>query len=144
MKKKIIILIIGILVIGSSICLYNNYKYKNSDQYKFKKEYESLNGKKSESGKIIRSLNIPKDNRIKYATAKEIIKMMKEHKSFVVYFGFNECPWCRSVVNNLISAAKEKNIKTIYYVNVENIRDVKELKDGNIITTKKGNKYYLE
>ena len=41
--------------------------------------------------------------------------------------------------------AKDKEIDTIYYVDVKDVRDVKEvLEDGSIKTTKEGDKYYLE
>ena len=84
------------------------------------------------------------DNPIKYATAKDIVDMMDNKKTFIVYFGFNDCPWCRSVIENLISVAKEKNIDTIYYVDIKNIRDEKNVVDGEIVTKKEGSKAYMK
>lgn len=145
MKKKnyIIITAILIIIVIAILIFINNKKAMATDAYKFKKEYELLNGKKNDYKKTIRTLTISKDNPIKYSNAKEIVEKMNKKESFIVYFGFAECPWCRSIVENLITAAKNKNIDTVYYVDVENIRDIKEIKDKEIITKKEGtNDYY--
>lgn len=145
MKKKIII-IIGLLIfvgIANTIIYHYDIKQKNTDAYKFKQEYEALNGEKSQSGKLYRELNISKDNKIKYSTAKEIVEKMDNKESFVVYFGFSKCPWCRSMVENLLDLA-EKNNTDIYYVDVLDIRDIKEVKNGEIVESKAGDKYYLK
>ena len=142
-KKYMVITSILLIVCVFGLIFINNRNEMKKDSYKFKKEYESLNGKKNDYGKITREVNIPKDNPIKYSSAKEIVKMMDNKESFVVYFGFSEYPWCRSIVENLITAAKNKNIDTVYYVDVQNIRDVVELVDGKMKTTDKGNKDYL-
>ena len=70
--------------------------------------------------------------------------MMEEKKSFVVYFGFDSCPWCRSVVENVSKISKELD-EDIYYVDVKEIRDVYELDDENKPElTKEGDKNYLK
>ena len=75
-KKNIIIVvliaIITLLALASIIIIYNN---KNSDAVKFKEEYESLNGTiREKDGKIIRSINIPKNNPMVYSGANEIVE----------------------------------------------------------------------
>ena len=145
MKKRLII-VIGVLIIAgiiNSLIYRLDIKQKSTDAYKFKVEYESLNGKKSESGKTYRTLNISKNNRIKYSTAKEIVEKMDKNESFIVYFGFAKCPWCRSMVENLLELA-DKNEVDIYYVDVLDIRDIKEVKDDKLVETRKGDKYYLK
>lgn len=144
-RKGIVILISTLLVL--LVCLFNfgNTSKLNNDSYKFKKEYESLNGKKREKdSKTIRKIHVDIDNPIKYSTAKDIVDMMNDKKTFIVYFGFNDCPWCRSIIENLISAAKEKDIDTIYYVDIKDIRDEKGLTDGKIVTKKEGSKSYMK
>jgi len=144
-KKGIVIIVSALLALLVWLFNFNNTNNLNSDSYKFKKEYESLNGKKREKeGKKIRKVHIDIDNPIKYATAKDIVDMMDNKKTFIVYFGFNDCPWCRSVIENLISVAKEKNIDTIYYVDIKNIRDEKNVVDGEIVTKKEGSKAYMK
>ena len=135
---------IGILILVLSIFLLTGCVDKNSDAYKFKKEYESINNKDNGHGNKHRELSIPDDNPFVYATCKDIVEKINNNETFVVYFGFKECPWCRSVLNELINVAKDKEIDTIYYVDVKDIRDVKEYVDGEIKTTKIGDKYYIE
>lgn len=120
-------------------------KITNKDAIKFKEEYENLNGKINEnSKKKYRTVKIDSKNKIVYSSAKEVLKMMEEKKSFVVYFGFDSCPWCRSVVENVSKISKELD-EDIYYVDVKEIRDVYELDDENKPKlTKEGDKNYLK
>ena len=139
MKKLGKVLLIVILLFGFTAC----HKDK-SDAAKFKKEYEALNGTKSQSGKTIRTVEIDKDNPMIYKTADEIVEMIEENESFVVYFGFASCPWCRSMIETLIESAKDNDIKKIYYVDVLNIRDKYEVKDGKLERTEEGTDGYNE
>ncbi len=128
-----------------SIFLLTGCVDKNSDAYKFKTEYESINGEKNGSGKEYRSLNITNDNPFIYSSAKEISEKIDNKETFIVYFGFKECPWCRSVLEQLIKAAKDNNVETIYYVDVKDIRDVKEINEnGEVVTTTEGDSSYME
>lgn len=118
----------------------------SSDATKFKNEYEELNGTTREKdGKMIRSIKIPKKNPMIYASEEDILKMMDNKESFLVYFGFNDCPWCRSVVPKLIECANDLGLDKIYYVDVKEIRDVIELKEnGELETTTTGSDgYYM-
>lgn len=110
----------------------------------FKSDYESLNGKKNESGKINRTITINSDNPYKEISALELINMINSKKTFYVYFGFPTCPWCRSVIEKSIEVSKEKGIKTIYYVNVLNIRDELKEENGKAVVSKKGSKEYYK
>lgn len=139
MKK---ILLIGI--IGVSLFLLTGCVDKDTDAYKFKKEYESINNKDNGNGKKYRKLNIANDNPFVYSTAEDIVKRLDKEETFIVYFGFKECPWCRSILTELINVAKDKEVEKIYYVDIKDVRDVKEYVDGEIKTTKKGDKYYME
>ena len=94
--------------------------------------------------KKYRTVKIDSKNKIVYSSAKEVLKMMEEKKSFVVCFGFDSCPWCRSVVENVSKISKELD-EDIYYVDVKEIRDVYELDDENKPKlTKEGDKNYLK
>lgn len=140
MKKLISILLITIVIISIIGCT----KTQN-DSIKFKEEYESKNGEKTKSGKENRKVSIPKDNPFIYSTAEEISEKIDNKETFIVYFGFSTCPWCRSVIEELIKCAKDYNTEKIYYVDILDIRDTKEINnDGKIETTKKGTKGYNE
>ena len=137
MKKILVILLAIICILPITGC--------TNDARKFKKEYEKLNGTTSSSGKEIRSINIDSDNPFVYKSASDIVTMIKNEESFIVYFGFASCPWCRSMVTNLIKAAKDTNTKTIYYVDVLEIRDTLALDDvGNVYREKDGDSYYMQ
>ena len=138
MKKVVIVLLSILFVIPIVGCT-------NKDAKKFKEEYEKLNNTPTSSGKITREVNIDKNNPFVYKTAEDIVTMLNNKESFVVYFGFNSCPWCRSMIENLIKAAKDTNTKTIYYVDVLNIRDVIKVDStGETYKEKAGDPYYMQ
>lgn len=137
--KKILVVLLLLLVVG---CGEVN---KNTDASKFKKEYESLNGKTNElNNKEYVNMTVAEDNPFIYIKVDEVIKKLKKGTS-VIYFGFPECPWCRNLVPVLVDAANELGVDKIYYYNAVKIRDTKELdEDGNIVTTNEGTKEYKE
>ena len=135
--------VLSILLIISITILITGCVDKKTDAYKFKEEYERINNKDNGHSNKYREISIPDDNPFIYATDAEIVKKIEKKESFIVYFGFPTCPWCRSVLEELIKVAKDKEINQIYYVNVLDIRDVKEVDDdGNIKTTKEGTDAY--
>lgn len=144
-KKRIVIIVASLIVAILILITYKNQTRYTKDEIKFKKEYESINNKKTEgSKKKALSITIPKDSNIKYIDSKEVIEILK-NKTGVIYFGFPECPWCRNAIPVLINAAKCECIEQIYYFNALSIRDIKHLDDnGKIITDKKGTKDYYE
>ena len=145
MKKKIIIVIIALLVIIIGVLTYFIVKDNkvSADEKKFKKEYESFNGKKNvTSDKYYRILDIPEKNGIVYSSSDEVIELLSEGTG-IIYFGFPECPWCRSMIVPFLETIVEED-ETVYYYNALSIRDIKELDDdGNVKTLQEGtDKYY--
>ena len=128
-----------LLLVGCS-----GMKKEKNDAFLFKEEYESLNGEKNSKDISYRVLDIEEDNPFVYKDANDIIEMIDNKDTFVVYFGFASCPWCRSVISNMIDVADELEIDTIYYVDVKDIRDVMAIdEDGDIYISKEGaNDYY--
>ena len=145
MKKKIIWIAAAIIIAAVVFGFIHKMRsdYKKTDAYKFKQEYESLNNQDNGHGNKYRKLNISSDNRIVYATAEEIVKKTENKETFVVYFGFAKCPWCRSMVENLVDLSRAYNI-TVYYVDVLEIRDTIEYVDGELKTTKEGDENYMK
>ena len=141
-----IIVVCTLCVLG--ICAYaiiNHEEVEITDSEKFKNEYEALNGIPSEVKDVdYLSVNINEDNPMVYKTAKEILEVLKNEDAFV-FFGYPNDPYCRNAIEILLKAAKEKNIKTIYYVDILNIRDNYEF-NGSIIPkqTKKGTDAYYD
>lgn len=114
------------------------------DSKKFKNEYETINNTEAEEGILNRSVSISEDNPIKYAKASDIVSKIDNKESFVVYFGFDSCPWCRLIIETLLERAKAYDINTIYYVDIKNIRDTYTLNDKNeaVRTTEGTEGYY--
>ena len=128
-----------VLVLNIQKVISNN---SQTDDIKFKEEYEKLNGKKNNQGKKYREITIDSKNKMVYKTTEEVLNLIDKKKSFVLYFGFDTCPWCRSVVPTLASISKELN-QEVYYIDVKDIRDTFELDDDNKPKlVKKGSKDY--
>lgn len=128
-----------VLVLNIQKVITNN---SQTDSIKFKEEYEKLNGKKNDQGKKYREITIDGKNKMVYKTTEEVLNLIDKKKSFVLYFGFDTCPWCRSVVPTLASISKELNQK-VYYIDVKDIRDTFELDDDKKPKlVKKGSKDY--
>lgn len=128
-----------VLVLNIQKVISNN---SQTDGIKFKEEYEKLNGKKNDQGKKYREITIDSKNKMVYKTPEEVLNLIDKKKSFVLYFGFDTCPWCRSVVPTLASISKELN-QEVYYIDVKDIRDTFELDDDNKPKlVKKGSKDY--
>ena len=132
MKK---VLLLSLLILFFTGC-------SRSDASRFKKEYESLNGTLNSNNQAIREVFIPKNNPFIYKSASDIVEMIENKESFIVYFGFAKCPWCRSVLKNLIKAAEDSNLKKIYYVDVLEIRDTLKLENGEIVKVSDGEESY--
>ena len=142
MKRIISLCLVGLLLLSVTAC--DKKVDLSKDSVRFKQEYEAYNGEE-DNGKEYRVVEIAEDNPFVYATADEIVEKINNKESFIVYFGFAECPWCRSVLEQLIKVAEDINVDTIYYVDVLNIRDTREIgEDGTITTTKEGTEGYMK
>lgn len=113
-----------------------------TDAEKFKYEYESINGKRDANGMKIRTLNITEDNPIIYASYTDIAEYMEQGESFGVYFGYAECPWCRSCIEAILESALDCGIDSVYYVDIHDNRDVYEIRNDNVIKTQNGEDGY--
>lgn len=126
--KKVFIILLMCLILGGC---------NNKDGIKFKEDYESLNGKVNSNGKSYRNIDIDKNNPFIYSDIDSINNKIENKDSFIVYFGANWCPWCRSILESVIKVSKESNIKKIYYVDVRkdniidnDIRDIYSINDN--------------
>lgn len=147
--KKGSILIIMLVFLFSIFIGYEYFQDKkdatSQDALNFEKEYEKLNNRvNSNNNKVYPTVDISSDNPIKYSSYDEIFQIL-ESGTGVIYLGFPECPWCRNLVPVLLSAAKEVELDTLYYLNISEDRDLLLLDENkNIITEKEGNKKYFE
>ena len=144
MKKKMMIGIIAALTVVSlgGCSLFGSDSY-SEDGLRFKEEYAELNGEIHErTGRPFQEVLISEDNPIQYATAEEIIDLI-ENGTGVIYFGFPQCPWCRTAVPALLEAAEIAGIETILYLNMTYERDIRVIdEDGDIIIEREGTAGY--
>lgn len=142
-KRWLEILIAIIVILGVSIVLGFALNLPNDDALKFKEDYESLNDTIRESdGAKYNNVSISKKNPIKYVSATEAVDII-QNKEGIIYFGANWCPWCRNAVEVLFEAAATEKEKTIYYVDMDSVRNVWAVEDGKLVkTTKEGEGYY--
>lgn len=105
-------------------------------------EYEALNGTTTESGMTYLDLDIPEDHRFVLSDEETILDIF-DGGSGVIYFGFPECPWCRSALMVMQEAAKDVSLGKIHYMNVLDIRNELSLDDdGNVVVDKQGSDFY--
>ena len=149
MKKILSIMLVLISVFAVVGCEQKSKATEAS--LAFKEDYEKLNGKENKSGKVHRTISIDEVNPDVEVSADEIVKKIENKESFYVYFGSTLCPWCRSTIESAIKVAKEKNIETIYYVDVwddegnEILRDKLEVdKKGKVKVAKEGTESYYK
>ncbi len=149
MKKILSIMLVLISVFAVVGCEQKSKATEAS--LAFKEDYEKLNGKENKSGKVHRTVSIDEANPYVEVSADEIVKKIANNETFYVYFGSTLCPWCRSTIESAIKVAKEKNIETIYYVDVwddegkEILRDKLEVdKKGKVKVAKEGTESYYK
>lgn len=144
MKKFVVLLGITCCLFLVNGCNLTKEEKTTLDEQKFKTEYESLNGEKNSSGKDYKTITIPAKNKVTYLNDQETLKFLKSGTG-VLYFGFPECPWCRTAIPVLLETMASKKQENLYYFNALSIRDKKELnEDGTIVTTQEGTKAYYE
>ena len=148
MKKRFIIgvCIALALALGVSSYLFFNSISKRidatTDEIRFKTDWETLNGKKNSDGRDYPILLIKDLSGVKYLTEEETINLI-EGGTGIIYFGFPSCIWCRNSIPVFLNALDNNDIENFYYLDVENIRNIKELDDDNkVITTKEGSSGY--
>lgn len=143
-KLKIILMsILFIFSIGAMGVyeLMNKNEDIKTDAVKFKEEYEILNDKEiKETDKTYKNIEIPEKNPFVYASYEEVFNLLD--KTGVIYLGYPECPWCRSLVPLLAQASKKVGMGKIYYINMKEERNILKLEDGKIVEEKKGSDGY--
>lgn len=140
---KIFICIISALLLVITIFGLDSLRNKNnkeSDALRFKREYEEVNGKEV-SGMRYPVLEISDDNPIKYSDVEEVEKILKDGTG-VIYFGYPNCPWCRTAVPVLLHAAMDAGVNRIYYIDMANERSTYSVVDGEIKIDKEGTEQY--
>ncbi len=108
----------------------------STDAILFKNEYESLNNVvRDKDGKTIKEISIANDNPVDILTEEETISLL-ENGTGIIYLGFPDCPWCRSMLPILLRTLNNVNIDKLYYLNIGSIRDTLVLDENNKVEVK--------
>jgi len=108
----------------------------------FKKQYEELNHQKDKAGNSYLNLSIDSDNIVQYATYDKIFSIL-ERGTGIIYFGTPESNPSRALLPILFDASDEVGIDTIYYLDVSDDQDQRELgENGKIVNKKEGTQSY--
>ena len=138
-----IIIIISFILIINNHLKNNNLAVTNKENTKFREEYEILNNEKTSDGIEYPEVNLIFNN-IEYLTIDEALDILNNGTA-VIYVGYAECLYCRSAVQVLVDTAKDMELESIYYLDISEIWDIKELdENNNIITTKEAHEKYNE
>ena len=104
---------------------------------KFKKEYESLNGKANSNDEVLKKITIPEDNNVEYLELKDAVDKIKNSNG-VLFFGYPTNQKSRLAVPILINAANNTSLEKIYYLNVRPQDDESsDIRDTYTIVKKK-------
>ncbi len=134
--KKIflgILLLLLIFMIFGGILIFKGKKVEidNLDAINFKKEYEDLNNVVNEqTGKTNKEISIATDNPVDIVSEEEAVTLL-EKGTGILYMGFPECPWCRSLLPVLLKTLDNVGIQKLSYLNISNIRDTLAIDDKN-------------
>ena len=122
MKKSSVVIIILVLIFTVFLgikYLSESEKYLSADAIKFKEEYEKLNGEiNTSNSKKYPEVKISEDNVVKYSSYDEVLEILQTGTG-IIYLGFPECQWCRSLVTVLMTAANETEMNVVYYLNIK-------------------------
>jgi len=152
-KKRIIGLVLGaLLVLATGVKFYLDYKDNHNnteekvateDAKKFKKEYEELNGTTAYGEIKYKDLSISEFIPVIYKTDKEIVDVLNNGTG-VIYFGFNSCPWCRSMVETLIKVIEDYEVENFYYTDIKHIRSSFKVENKKLTKVNEGTESYYD
>lgn len=116
-----------------------------TDAIIFKNEYESLNNTvREKDGKTIKEITIADNNPVEILNEEEVVELLGS-KTGLIYMGFPDCPWCRTLLPVLFKTLDNMNISKLYYLNIGSIRSTLVLNEQNQVEVKeKGSTGYYK
>ena len=117
---------------------------EETDAMRFKAEHEILNNQSNLDGSATyRELDIAADNPIVYAD-EAALKAFFAEGTGILYLGFPECPWCRTLVPVLLEAAKEARYDgpVLYYNALQDRDQLERNEDGELLVHEEGTELY--
>lgn len=114
-KVKRIVVCIGVVMFGGLfLCGCKNEKKQ------INKEYPQL---------------IDKHHIFEAIDVEDVNQKLTNQDDFYLIMGFSTCPWCQALMPELNAVGKQNQVKTIYYLNIKEIRDNPEAKGYELFQT---------
>jgi len=117
-----------------------------TDAERFREEHEMFNGQVTRDGENYHMhMDIPRRNPFVYVDGAQVYEMLTAGSgSGIIYMGFPECPWCRTLIPSLLDALGEAGFRgNVYYYNGLADRDILRLDDyGEIEVVQEGEPIY--
>ena len=105
-------------------------------------EYEALNGQKSASGRLYPTVTVPEGLAVSFPTEDEVLGLFEDGTG-VLYFGFPECPWCRTLLPVLAEVLTAHPSVRLYCYDLRADRDEYQTgEDGEPRQTRAGTAFY--
>ncbi len=139
MKKRL-----RIACLALSALLFSCARADSPDAERFRREYEIMNGQLAMDGEhTYQALEIPEDAPIVWLEPDGVFELMNGGTG-VLYLGFPECPWCRTLLPALFEAMAQSGFDgSFYYYNAQQDRDSRYLdENGEIVVKDEGTELY--
>ena len=151
-KKTIIKIVVTLSILLLVVLVFNlpslfkHGEHITEDARRFKAIYEALNGEFYENDPefTFKTITIPENNPFRFVSLDEIINLIINDGTAVIYLGWPDCNWCRNLVPVLTDAAIEFGVNEILYNNIYEDRDILELVRNEIREVRAGSPYYLK
>ena len=140
MKKRLLLLIVLVLILTGCKSTSKN----ELDYLAIKEMYEVLNGSYDKDNHKYNEVVVPEDNPFKLVDIDYIIDLVKNKKSFYLYIDSPTNQWGRASFTSLIEVAKERNIDTIYYLDIKHDRDLLAYKNQTTAIIENGTYQYQQ
>ena len=110
----------------------------------WKAGYEALNGEKNEAGKLYPTVIIPEKLQVSFPTEEDVLGLFRDGTG-ILYFGFPECPWCRTLLPVLAEVLQEHPELRLYSYDLRADRDeYRSDENGRVRQTREGTAFYSE
>lgn len=108
----------------------------------WKEEYESLNGEKNDAGRPYPTVTFPEGLQISLPTEEEVLGLFRNGTG-ILYFGFPECPWCRTLLPVLSEVLTEHPGIALFCYDLRPERDEYRLdENGELQQIREGTAFY--
>ena len=140
-RRAVMLLVCAALLLSMTDCVLAAEEPEDAAAL-WKAEYESLNGEKTETGESYPTVILPEGLNITLPTEEEVTGLFRNGTG-VLYFGFPECPWCRTLLPVLSEVLTEHPGIGLYCYDLRADRDEYQMdEDGGLRQIREGTGFY--